>query len=59
MQKNHPVRAFLLDKKGSALELTYEELDGIDTFSKDKLLKDTLDKSFSKNIFIFFCVFLL
>ena len=34
MQKNHPVRAFLLDKKGSALELTYEELDGIDRIDK-------------------------
>jgi zinc transporter len=34
MQSNHPVKAFLLDKKGSALELTYEELDGIDRTDK-------------------------
>ncbi|NCB14211.1 MAG: zinc transporter ZntB [Erysipelotrichia bacterium] len=34
MQKNHPVRAFLLDKKGSALELTYEELDSVDRIDK-------------------------
>lgn len=34
MQKNHPVRAFLLDKKGSALELTYDELDSVDRIDK-------------------------
>ena len=31
---NSPVKAFLLDKKGSALELTYEELDSVDRIDK-------------------------
>ena len=34
MTKNHPVRAFLLDKKGFAQELTYDELDIVDRTDK-------------------------
>lgn len=34
MSSNHPVRAFLLDKKGSAEELTYNELSNVDRTNK-------------------------
>ncbi len=34
MSLNHPVRAFLLDKKGFAVELAYDKLDSVDRSNK-------------------------
>ena len=34
MEINHSVRAFLLDKKGFADEVKYEEIDAVDRFDK-------------------------